>query len=500
MSKNSPKMSIGSGKSTTEKKMRVWLVSILFSVGLLWTLPIPFGGSPDEPTYLEYGLFQTQAFTEDSVNESTYINITRSACFAFKIDIPANCQKFEKNSEVLHLSSTALINYPKPWFYLTSWPALILNGEIALIYTKFISFLLSFTMLLIPILYWKNGLNKLFISIAFGVTPLALSMIGAYNPNNFEIFSGVGIALMLFGQKFHESDFRISRGYLAWLLVMVCLASSAKPLSGMIIFSIFCLYGLFVFRNQKMHHKSILDNFRQRDMKIIGSFGLLSLPISVMFSWPSISQAKEIPVGQAEVNNLYALLNFLIRSYDYFIEHAGLFGWRDLPAAPWMSLLWLLLIFVILSKVNHKMMMTDKAILLVLWIVTIFIAPAVQSVLLAHQYNVGLQTRYLSGIFAAVSIYTVMMLVETSSRFAINTMKIWTLIAIVNGAWLFVRHSVGITPALTSGPNLIVDQIRNGVIWIPEAWFFILILLVITISLMGINFEKSNKTRFKGVR
>jgi hypothetical protein len=235
-------------------------------------------------------------------------------------------------------------------------------------------------------------------------------------------------------------------------------------------------------------------------MKIISAFGVLSLPISVMFSWPSISQAKEIPVGQAEVNNLYALLNFLIRSHDYFIEHAGLFGWRDLPAAPWMTLVWLTLIFVILSKMNHKMMMTDKAILLVLWIVTIFIAPAAQSILLAHQYNVGLQTRYLSGIFAAVAIYTVTMLVETSSRFAINTMKIWTLIALVNGAWLFIRHSVGITPALTSGPNLIVDQIRNKVIWIPEAWLYILISLGVTAWLMGVNLEKSDQTRFKGIK
>ena len=500
MIKNTFHLRLGSKKFVIENKMKAWLVSILFTVGLLWTLPIPFGATPDEPTYLEYGLYQTQVFTGDAVNESTYRNITRSACFAFKIDTSANCQIFEENSQRIHLSSTALINYPKPWFYLTSWPALIFTGEMALIFTKLISFLLSFIMLLIPIIYWKNSVNKLLISVALGVTPLALSMISAYNPNNFEIFSGVGIALMLFGQKFDEKESRVTRGYWAWLLIMVFLAASAKPLSGVIILSIFCLFGLFIYRSQKVTHKSMLEIFRHRNIKIISGLGLLSLLISVLFSWSSISQAKEIPVGQAKVNNLYVLLNFIVRSYDYFIEHAGLFGWRDLPPAPWMSLLWLILVFAILSKADQKMKRTDRVILLGLWILTIFIAPAVQSILLAHQYNVGLQTRYLSGIFGAVSIYTVAMLGETSSRFAMNSMKIWTFVAMINGIWLFLRHSVGITPALTSGPYLIVDQFRAKVIWFPDSWFVVLLLILITISLMRAKPAKMDKTGHEGVR
>jgi hypothetical protein len=485
---------------TYEKKIKVWLVSVLFTVGLLWTLPVPFGASPDEPTYLEYGLYQTQIFTGDTVNESTYRNITRSGCFAFKIEIPANCQKFESDSKAIHLSSTALINYPKPWFYLTSWPALIFKGEMALVLTKLVSFIVSFSMLLIPIIYWKNGVNKLLISIAFGITPLSLSMIGAYNPNNFEIFSGIGIALMLFGQKFNQGESKVSRRYWFWLLFMVLLASCAKPLSGVIIISIFCLFGLFVYRNRKRNQEAQIWNFKNSDFRILSLLGILSFLVSVLFSWQSISQAGEIPVGQAKVNNLYTLLNFLIRSYDYFMEHAGLFGWRDLGPAPWMSLVWVSLVFLILIKIEYKISRTDKSILLGLWVVTIFVAPAVQSILLAHQYNVGLQTRYLSGVFGAVSIYTVAMLREVSLTFAINTIKIWSFLGLINAAWLFVRHSVGINPALISSPRLIVDQIRSKIIWIPDTWLVVILLVLITVYLISIKPEALQKTLRKEIQ
>jgi hypothetical protein len=477
-----------------DRKIKLWLSSVLFTIGLLWTLPIPFGGLPDEPTYLEYGLFQTQIITDDSVNESNYKNITSSSCFAFKIDTPANCQKFELGSEVIHLSSTALINYPKPWFYLTSWPALFLTGEIALIATKVVAFLLSFSMLLIPIYYWKNGTGKLLISIAFGVTPLALSMMGAYNPNNIEIFSSIGIALMLFGKKMNVRTDKASWSYWSWLSLMVFLASTAKPLSGVITFGIFVLYGLFLFRVGKVNSKSGEQIYAKRDLIRFTTVGSLSLPISVLFSWPSISQAETIPVGQAEVNNLYTLLSFLIRSHDYFLEHAGLFGWRDLVPAPWMILLWLTVVCLIVFKVTEKISQTDKFVLTGLWVVTIFLAPALQSILLAHQYNVGLQTRYLSGIFGAVAIYTVAMTGERKPGFAVNIIKLWTLIAIVNGVWLFIRHSFGITPALTLGPYLIVDQIRNKVNWIPETWPVIILLILVLGYLLTISSKKITKT------
>jgi hypothetical protein len=473
-----------SASSKRDRKVKIWLVSILFSIGLVWTLPIPFGGSPDEPTYLEYGLFQTQAFTDDTVNASTYMNIINSSCFAFKVDTPANCQKFEVGTQVMNLSSTALINYPKPWFYLTSWPALFLTGEFALIATKFLSFLFSFIMLLIPVYYWKNDIRKLLISVAFGVTPLALSMIGAYNPNNLEIFSSIGIALMLFGNEANQKRQNDSRGYWAWLFIMVFLASTAKPLSGVFVFSIFALYGLYLYRIRKVKGPLQEKVFDQSELKILGGIGILSLPITLLFSWPSISQADSIPVGQAKVNNLYTLLNFFIRSYDYFIEHAGLFGWRDLAPAPWMLLVWLILIFQIFKKLTKETSRIDRAILTGLWLIVMFIAPAFQSVLLAHQYNVGLQTRYLSGLFGAVSIYTVAFLGETSLRFALNTIKLWATLALINGAWLFIRHSFGITPALTSGPHIIVDQIKNSVNWVPETWPIVLLVLIVLMYLL----------------
>jgi hypothetical protein len=461
----------------SDRKIKIWLVSVFFSIGLVWTLPIPFGGSPDEPTYLEYGLFQTQVITGDTVNKSTYMNITNSSCFAFKIDIPATCQKFEVGTEVMRLSDTALINYPKPWFYLTSWPALFLTGELALTATKFLSFLLSFSMLLIPIYYWKNDVRKLLISAAFGVTPLALSMIGAYNPNNLEIFSSIGIALMLFGKNAHQKRQNEGRSYWAWLFIMVFLASTAKPLSGAFVFSIFILYGLYLFRTRKIEMRLPKLAFEKNELKILGGIGILSLPITLLFSWPAISQADTIPVGQAKVNNLYTLLNFLIRSYEYFIEHAGLFGWRDLAPAPWMLLVWLILIFQIFNKLAKEISRIDRAILTGLWLIVIFIAPAFQSILLAHQYNVGLQTRYLSGLFGAVSMYTVAFLGETSLRFAINTIKLWAALALINGAWLFIRHSFGITPALTSGPRIILDQISNSTNWVPGTWPIVLVAL-----------------------
>ena len=467
-----------------DRKIKIWLVSVMFGIGLVWTLPIPFGGSPDEPTYLEYGLFQTQVMTGDTVNKSTYMNITNSSCFAFKIDIPANCQKFEVGTQVMHLTDTALINYPKPWFYLTSWPALFLTGEVALIATKFLSFLLSFSMLLIPIYYWKNDVRKLLISIAFGVTPLALSMIGAYNPNNLEIFSSIGIALMLFGKKTQQKNQNESRSYWAWLFIMVFLASTAKPLSGAFIFSIFALYGLYLFRIKKINGQLPESAFEKSELKILGGIGILSLPITLLFSWPAISQADTIPVGQAKVNNLYTLLNFLIRSYDYFIEHAGLFGWRDLAPAPWMLLVWLILTFQIFNKLAKETSRIDGAILTGLWLIIIFIAPAFQSILLAHQYNVGLQTRYLSGLFGAVAIYTVAFLGDTSLRFAINTIKFWAALALINGAWFFIRHSFGITPALTSGPGIIIEQIKNSTNWVPGTWPVVLLTILTLLNLL----------------
>jgi len=135
----------------------------------------------------------------------------------------------------------------------------------------------------------------------------------------------------------------------------------------------------------------------------------------------------------------------LLKSESYFFEYAGIFGWRDTGTAPWTLLTWALtssaMIYFALKSVGKS----EKRTLVYLWLGIALFFPLLETLLLAINFNVGLQTRYLAGLFAFVAIYTVTLIKDKFlTRFKLIVI-ILVAINLLNLAWNYFRYSMGIT-------------------------------------------------------
>jgi hypothetical protein len=437
------------GESIVEKlkihSVKLWILALLSSILMSWALLLPFGGVADEPVYWHYGIATANDVfkNQELLRKGDINNISSASCFGFRSDITANCQHFSEENNLI-LAKPALFNYPKFTYLFTAWPAFIWSGENAMLFSRIASTLVSIILIGFGIIHWQRSTRKLFLGIFFALPSLSMHMIASYNTNGIEIASLLGFSLMLLGRKEAPKEFKQNWKWWLSFTVIIIFASSAKPLSGLFVFLVILMY--FIIENSDLRHKkftSFTSLFQKNSTLIVSAS--LAIVTTLILSLDSLRKAKTVSSNNPTPDLIQAGWNFLLKSESYFFEYAGIFGWRDTGTAPWTLATWMLTSFVVIYFAFKSVEKKEKRILVLLWVGITLFFPLVESLLLAINFNVGLQTRYLAGLFAFVAIYTVTLIKDKFLTSFKIIVVIFVTINLLNLAWNYFRYSIGIT-------------------------------------------------------
>ncbi len=451
----------------------------------IWVLGTPFGGVADEPQYLRNGIYYTLSSltnSEPTIPASIARNIDTSDCFAFNSEITANCQK------VSHLSGRVtaeppkfLYSYPQPWFWLTSWPAIITDSEYGPLFARIFAGMLSMTAISIGIILWKRDTKLLWLATILALNPLSMSVVAGYNPNSMEIAGSLSIALILFGKKSTLTFSRKNISLITLLLTITLLTSSAKPMSGT-----FVLFALFLYLVDKKWFsikKLSIDESKAQPSNVLTELpmlffiGMLAFVNSLIVSLGSFGAASNATQNFPLYRQYRAsAVRFLGLSDKYALEYAGIFGWRDTGPAPWMQILWIAFFISCIIIIFSKQEINFKRYLFFLWTAIFIFLPLIQTLLLAHTASVGLQTRYLAGYFCIAAVYSSMRVKQIKVKILDMLIRIFILMLLLNQIWVLARFSIGLRKAYI--PNL--SNLIGGNYWHP---YFEIIYLILVLFL-----------------
>jgi hypothetical protein len=461
-----PDKRIGSRVGGFRVHPRLWILFALFAITTVWASGIPFGGVADEPEYLQYGAYSLShdLLGTGTLDSGLLKNIGNSPCFAFHPEISANCQNFVSKANAVN-GKPPLSPYPKIWFYLTAWPALLFSGQLGLVLAKVLAGLVALGILSLPIIFWKKTNKKLALSLAVALPSLSIQMLGSYNPNGFEIAGLTAIALMLYGQSPREMTERPKSWWFSiWITTL--LASAAKPMTGLLTFFIFCMYHFFAALTEDDY---VRNHLSRNALKVKTNLQLVLLPISgLIFSYvltrPTLAAAK-IAIKPNHQGFFHLALGFLTHSDSYANEYAGIFGWRELGPAPWCTSAWIAILSVIIYKSAADCKFKAKMAVGTIWFIVLIIAPMLEVISLANNYNVGLQTRYLAGVYGFAAVATVSLIPEKNKN-SYALAKLSLFVAMINWTWVYLRFSIGY-PEFTVKPIATLHYLFGNEAWEP---------------------------------
>ena len=460
--------------------VKVWLLGLLSSILMSWALLLPFGGVADEPTYWHYGINTANDFfhDQDLVRKGDIDNISSSTCFAFKPDVTAACQNFTADKTLI-LAKPALLNYPKLTYLFTAWPAFIWSGENAMLLSRIASTLLSLILIGFGIIHWQRSTKKLILAVFLALPALSMHMIASYNPNGIEIASLLAFSLMLFGRDKSTDEEQHSWKWWFSFIVITIFASSGKPLSGLFVLLIVFMYFLL-----SVNHRNEIKitNFKvivKSNASLLVAACLTTI-VSLVLSIDSLRKANAVSSNGQRPELIQTGWNFLLKSEPYFYEYAGIFGWRDTGTAPWTLSIWILSSFIVINFAYKSIKRNERQKLVYIWIGITLVHPLIESLLLANSFNVGLQTRYLSGLFAFSAVYTVTLIDDKLLSKPSQLVNVFVIINLVNLMWNYFRYSIGVSDIYSWRKFLLgIIEVDS---WQPT--YFIIGIFFVTVTLL----------------
>jgi hypothetical protein len=224
---------------------------------------------------------------------------------------------------------------------------------------------------------------------------------------------------MLLGRKKSSVEFKQNRWWWLSFITVIIFASSAKPLSGLFVLLLTLIYFIIENRDIRVKDFSGLRILSQKNTSLIVS-GSLAAATTLVSSLDSLKKARTLSSNNSTPDLIQAGWNFLLKSESYFFEYAGIFGWRDTGTAPWTLLTWALISSAMIYFALKSVGKSEKRTLVYLWLGIALFFPLLETLLLAINFNVGLQTRYLAGLFAFVAIYTVTLIKDKFLNFSLE--------------------------------------------------------------------------------
>lgn len=231
------------------------------------------------------------------------------------------------------------------------------------------------------------------------------------------------------------------------------------------------------------------------DEVLVLTLALVFLTISYALTIPGVVIGEQLFGSSQRQPDIRIVLTHLLNADKLFTEFAGFFGWRDTYPAPfavalWMASLTLLLFFYF--KDNSK---KNKFLGAGFLVIMIYLAPIVQSLALERKYDVGIQMRYLGGLYAAIFALFVFFTRDVSASKWIIFYRLTLTLYLVNFCWVYVRFAVGQALGKENGKESLFALLR-GESWVPQyplLAIFSALLLICTI-VIPVRITKQSKS------
>jgi hypothetical protein len=409
----------------TANRWLVFLIAFLsiFGLGAIWAFATPLMGVPDEPAHV---IRAAAVVRGDFVPRQSAVDPYMSdvdvpewaaeshalTCFAFDPNIPASCQPAVEDDDSTTLARTSAgINSPL-YYAIVGLPSLVLDGAAAFYAMRLVN--AALTGLLIAAAFM--GLSQLprsrwsYLALAAGMTPMALFLTGAINPNSIEFSSAAALFATMLALVRTPSP-----GGLLWERGAIVVTSAALLVNTRSISLLWLVVVVALALLAAKREVLVALSRRPTTWIVLGVSALVSLLALLWFTRPQPQIIPEdVPVYPL-IGGSFALgaQVMLDRTLEFASGWVGLFGWIDTPPPSVALLIWCTVIVgLTVAAVLFGTGMT-RIVTVLLLLAAIGIPVVVQGVLLAD-YGIIWQGRYMLAIYLCLMISVGMTLDEAS--------------------------------------------------------------------------------------
>lgn len=393
----------------------VFLVAFLaiFGLGAIWAFATPHVGVPDEPAHIiraaavVRGDFVPRQSLSDPYMSDVDVpewaaNSHALTCFAFDPTIPASCQPApDDDDEIVVARTSAGINSPL-YYAIVGLPSLILNGAPAFYAMRLVNAALT-AALLAAVFMSVSQLARprwSYLAIAVGITPMALFLTGAINPNSIEFASAGALFATLLALVRTPS-----LGALLWERAALVVASALFLVNTRSI-SMLWLAIIVVLALIAAKRDVLVPLFRRPATWVtVALSGLVSLFALLWFTRPQPEiVAENVPVYPLIGGNFVLGAQVMLdRTLEFASGWVGLFGWIDTPPPSFTLLIWCTAIVGLTGAAVLFGRGTIRLATILLLVAAIAVPIVVQGILLPD-YGIIWQGRYMMAVYLCLMI------------------------------------------------------------------------------------------------
>lgn len=444
------------------RRWSVFLIAFLaiFGLGAIWAFATPHMGVPDEPAHVIRAASVIRGdFVPRQSSSDPYmsdVDVPKWAaeshaltCFAFDPNIPASCQPApEDDDEIVIARTSAGINSPL-YYSIVGLPSLILDGAPAFYAMRLVNAGLTAALLAAAFMS-VSQLSRprwSYLAIAVGITPMAVFLTGAVNPNSIEFASAGALFATLLALVRTPS----SRALL-WERAALIVASALFLVNTRSI-SLLWLVIIVMLAFTAAKRDVLVPLFRRPATWVtLALSALVSLLALIWFTRPQPEiVAEDVPVYPLIGGNFVLGAQVMLdRTLEFASGWVGLFGWIDTPPPSFTLLIWCTAIVGLTGAAVLFGRGAMRLVTVLLLVAAIAIPIVVQGFLLPD-YGIIWQGRYMMAVYLCLMIAVGVTLDEAPAGLSAPTRRRIILLVIVGIAigqvvaflWVLRRYVVG---------------------------------------------------------
>ncbi len=328
-----------------------------FGMCAAWAVAMPVAGTTDEAQHIvrAYGVVSGQIYGE--VNETWYMRqgadfiVPRSLALTQATDCmyhtePGSLKEQRRGASCFtltrdtspELAGSWVGRYHPAYYAAVGWPLLLKPTYAGIIASRLLSALFSAVLLaLAASLAIRLRRPLLLTGILLGVTPVAISIMGAVNPNGLEIAAGIllwtaGLAITQASDDLTAAEWR----RLVWIFAMAACVMVSVRQTGPVIFGAIVVI-LALAAPREMRTKLIRD----RGIRVAG--GIVAAVSLIAVAWVITAHAYTMsgmtPMTPTEPSNMVlGLIKYRLDSW--LTTTVGMFGYSETFAPPALIIAW----------------------------------------------------------------------------------------------------------------------------------------------------------------
>jgi len=328
-----------------------WLTSfaIILLLSLCWSFATPLFASPDEPSHVTRAASVARG---QLLGRTPHPSLQRGelevrvptifgsggniGCLAFQPDQTANCIRFRGSTKISEVGTTAG-RHPPLYYAAVGWPSLLYPSAFGVRVMRVISALLAAALLAsaVTALSFVRSGRLAAVGLAVAVTPMVLFLNGVVNPSGVEIAAGIclwaaGAALVV------EAETEVRPILVTITGVAACVLALTRQLGPLWLGITGVLLAWVGGR------AAVLALLRSRRFLVWSAAAVVCSAAQVgwVASVGALDASSSQTAGFPNVGASTLLKGSIGRSFIYYRELIGVFGWRDTSPPSLVVVIW----------------------------------------------------------------------------------------------------------------------------------------------------------------